>query len=571
MATTIRDRATKLFHGVDAVASAVGEQALSLLERVETKAAPFRHPLGAREPYRPDDEALRRRLVTCAVSGFVGSLLIFWGASQPSSPFTVKLSPPQSAPAWFFGLRPEAVLFNQTPPPGQDFFLSLAAFYGGMVLLMRGWVRVSRLTREHPGIPLRQLAVVMATWAAPMLFVAPLLSKDAYSYVAQGEMMSRHISPYKYGPAVLGGNSNPYTDLTDPLWWNTTSPYGPLFLELAGVIQVVVNHSELASLVAFRGVALLGVGLIAVFAPRLARSFGRDPGETFVFAVMNPIVLVHLIGGEHNDALMLGLMVAGLALARERHPALGAVLVALGALVKIPAIVGVIYIGWDWAGTGAPFKERLKFVARAGAVALGVIAVVTEVVGLGWGWIGALENPDTIRSYMDPATALGLGFAKLVSAVGLGDHWHVLLTLARGGGACIAGGLGLFLLLRSRGGGSSMRALGLTMLAVVLFGPVMQPWYLAWGVILLAPVADGRLRTLLVWLTVVVTFLGVGDAQYLVLELGKANPLIVAVTGGALLALLFMPVVPRVRRGLRIVREARLAQFPQAEEAPARL
>jgi hypothetical protein len=35
-------------------------------------------------------------------------------------------------------------------------------------------------------------------------------------------------------------------------------------------------------------------------------------------------------------------------------------------------------------------------------------------------------------------------------------------------------------------------ALGVTMMAFVLLGPVVQPWYLTWGIIIVAPVVTGR-------------------------------------------------------------------------------
>jgi hypothetical protein len=498
--------------------------------------------------------------------GFFGSSLILWGASQPSSPFTVKSENP---PAWFFGLRQTSLFQHFTPPPGVTFYLALAAFYAGLILVMRAWVRLSRLTRERPGIPLRLLVLVMAAWALPMLFVAPLLSQDAYSYVAQGEMMTRHISPYAYGPCVLGCGANSYASLTYPLWLNVTSPYGPLFLELAGWIQAGVGHSELGGLVLFRLEALVGITLIAVSIPRIARSFGRDAGQAFVFAVMNPIVLVHLIGGMHNDALMIGLLAAGLALARSGRPALGVVLVALATLVKVPAAVGIIYIGWDWLGAGVPIRRRLPMVAAAGAIALGVMAIVTQLVGLGWGWAKGLGNPDTVRSWLDPSTAIGLTLGKIVGGIGLGSHGDLILSLARGAGALVAIGLGIKWLLQSEPGARSMRALGLTMFVAVILGPVMQPWYLAWGVVLLAPVAERYLRGTLVWLTIMVTFLGLGDATYFVSNLGKASPAIMAIAALGPLALILWPVAPRLFHGIAVVRGTRPPDGPDRPALPS--
>jgi hypothetical protein len=520
-----------------------------LVARAELATLPLRRPVTDIRPFDPAERAVRRRLWSCAVMGFLGSVLVFAGASQPTSPFTVASDIPKgavAAPAWFFGVAAPLPLQNYTPPPGWTFYFGLAAFYGGLVLLMRAWVRLIRLTRERPGMPVRQLAIVMATWVLPMLFVAPLLSQDAYSYVAQGEMMTKHISPYLYGPYVLGQGGNVYTVLTARIWGSVTSPYGPLFLELAGWIQAVVNHSELGGLVLFRLEALAGVGLIAWFMPSLSRSIGKDAAVAFVFAVMNPIVLIHLIGGEHNDALMLGFLVAGLAFAARGNRVAGVVLVALATLVKVPAGLGILYIGWDWAGTRPSWGHRARMVVLAGAIGLAVMAVITQLVGLGWGWAFALGNPDTLRSYLDPATAVGLGVAKFAQAVGFGTHTDGLLTAARTAAAVLAVALGLRWLWRSEPGASSLKAIGLTMFVAVVLGPVMQPWYLAWSIVLLAPVATGYLRGALVWLTVIVTFLGLGNAPYMLTNLTKADPWIVVGAGLPVLVMLLWPVVPRV-------------------------
>ena len=75
-------------------------------------------------------------------------------------------------------------------------------------------------------------------------------------------------------------------------------------------------------------------------------------------------MLLHLVGGAHNDAMMLGLLVAGLAAALRRPPVLGAVLVTLAALVKAPAALGLLAVGRDCAagrtqsGTSAADRGR---------------------------------------------------------------------------------------------------------------------------------------------------------------------------------------------------------------------
>ena len=83
-------------------------------------------------------------------------------------------------------------------------------------------------------MPVRKVMAVAALWILPLLIVAPLFSRDVYSYAAQGEMMSHHINPYHYGPGVLG--APPVVNLVDPLWLNTPAPYGPLFMQVDGIL-----------------------------------------------------------------------------------------------------------------------------------------------------------------------------------------------------------------------------------------------------------------------------------------------------------------------------------------------
>ena len=502
----------------------------------------FRRSRGAVEPYVPGVTALWREMAAPALLGFVGLSAVLWGASQPTSPFTVNqstLTVPVSWRAWYFGVG---------PPGHQSPFLGIVAVYGGMVLLAWGWFGMVSMTRRHPGIPVRALVPIFVAWMLPMLIVAPIFSRDVYSYVAQGEQMSRGISPYLYGPQVLGLGGNPYTALFDfRLWGNVTSPYGPIFLWLGGETMRVVGHNELSAVVGFRAFAVLGTVLLAVFTPQLARSYGRDPAMAFALVALSPLVLLHLVGGAHNDALMIGLLVAGLAVARRGRPVLGIVLCALAALVKVPAVVGIVYIGWDWLGPGVPWRQRVRPLITACLIGVGLMAALSELIGLGWGWIFGLTNPDTVRSWMDPATAVGLLVAKILSGVGLGNHTHFVLTLARGAAFVIAALIGIRLLWRADGAGS-LRAIGLTMLAVVVLGPVVQPWYFVWGLVLLAPIADRRLRSLILVLSVAVSFLGLPGGATMLRQLKGASPLAIGLASAALLVIAAAPVVPRLLR-----------------------
>ncbi|MCU1495768.1 MAG: hypothetical protein JWO62_3532 [Acidimicrobiaceae bacterium] len=516
-------------------------------ERVRTALAPIRTYLDQRrvpepekEPYVPGVTSLGALLWRPAALGLLASVAIVVGASLPSSPFTLKSVPG----AWYFGIPSQSVLPG-TPAPGQQLFLGVVAVYAGMILMLRVWYDIVRVCSRHPGIPVSRLVPVFVAWVLPLLFVAPLFSRDLYSYAAQGEMMSHHINPYSYGPAVLG--QGPFVGVVDKLWQNVGSPYGPTFLTLAGWIVSATGHNDLMSVEGLRLLALLGTIAFAWAVPVIARSFGRDGAVAFALAALNPLVLLHLVGGGHNDALMLGLLVPGYALARKGHPVAGILLCAVGAAVKVPALVGAVYIGWEWTGPGRSLRERLRPVATALLLAAGTMAALSEIAGLGWGWIAGLSNPDTVRSWMDPATAIGLASGKLLSFIGLGDHTHMLLTLARTMGLLLAAAISITLLVRSERIGS-LRALGWSLIAIVVLSPVVQPWYAAWGFVFLAPVVEGRVRRAIVICSGVACFVGLPGGAVLVRELGVANPFLTAAASFVLVGIVAVILMPRLRR-----------------------
>ncbi len=501
---------------------------------------PERHkPEPVVEPYVPGVTRLGAELFRPALLGFFASVAIFLGASQPNSPFTLK--DPNS---WYFGWPTPPAVPGSTPAPGQWLFLGVVAVYGGMLLMLRAWYDVVRITTRHPGIPVARLVPIFAAWVAPMLVVAPLFSRDLYSYAAQGEMMSHGINPYTYGPGVLG--QGPFVFHVDKLWQYVPSPYGPAFLAVDAWIVEATGHNALMSVEGLRLLALLGTVLFATAVPVIAKSFGRDPSVAFTLAALNPLVILHLVGGGHNDAVMLGLLVAGYALARRGHPILGIVFCGFAASVKVPALIGAVYIGWEWLGAGRPIRERLRPVATALLLSLAVMAVLSEIAGLGWGWISGLNNPDKVQSWLDPATGIGKIVGRLVSLLGLGDHTHLLLTLARGTGLLLAGWVALRLLIRSEKMGS-LKALGWSLIAIVVLSPVVQPWYASWGFVFLAPVAVGKVRRLIVIFSGIACFVGLPGGRVLVNELSVANPLLVAFAAAALLGILVLLVAPQAR------------------------
>ncbi len=465
-----------------------------------------------------------------ALLGLLAMSLILAGGSFTNSPFKLDMTG-----TWLFGEPSPA----QTGTPSETkFLLAIVLTYGGLLLLMRVWLRLAEVVKLHPGAPLGSLWIAFALWSIPMIVAPPMFSRDVFSYAAQGEMTSHHLSPYVLGPFSLG--SSPYVNPVDPLWGNAPAPYGPLFLFLDGSIARLTGHHQLATVVGLRLLEVVAVALIGVALPWLARGLRRDPGEAFVLGAMNPLVLLTLIGGAHNDAIMTALLVAGIAAAVNRRPWWGLFLCAAATAVKAPAAVGLAYVAWNWKGPGVAWRKRLGPVAASAGVAAAVLGVSSLLAGFGFGWVKNLLSNGTVRSWAAPATAVGMALGNTLHAVGLTSiSVTTVLSGTRFLGLLVAGALSLWLLWRGEERGW-VRSLGVSLILVVELGPVVQPWYLAWGLVLLAASYRGREHFWLLLLSITGPFIGLPGGRGLLAGLIHSNPLLIAVAvailGGVLIA-----------------------------------
>jgi hypothetical protein len=323
-------------------------------------------------------------------------------------------------------------------------------------------------------------------------------------------MVSHHIDPYVYGTGVLG--STPFSTMPDPVWTNTPSPYGPTFLSIDGVLDKASGHKILPDIVLLRLLELAGLALIVGATPTLARRLGRDPAEAILLGAGCPLVLTTFIGGAHNEALMLGLLMAGLAVAQRCGTVPGLILCAAAAGVKSPAALGVVFLGWAWAGPGASVRRRLMHLLGAGLIALCTLEVISAVSGTGWGWLRTSTAADKSFTFVTPIDAVSRAASEVARIVDL--HISVLgaRTVFSVIGLICAAVIGLWLLVGSTDS-IIPRNLGLTLLIVALLGPILWGWYVTWGVIVLAPAASGTLRRIIIAISTVEAILAASSVK----------------------------------------------------------
>jgi alpha-1,6-mannosyltransferase len=371
--------------------------------------------------------------------------------------------------------------------------LTSVGFYLAAVLFVVAWV----------GIGVQALAgrltigwawAILGMWGVPLFLGPPLFSRDLYSYVAQGLIAHRGLNPYHVGPNVLG--PGPLLSGVASVWRATPSPYGPLFVTLSRWTADLTGSGGVAGVLAYRVLALVGVVLCMVCLPRLARRLGTDPGMALWLGALSPLALFGFVASGHNDALMVGLLVAGVTLALEGRLLLGLALCALAATIKLPAAVAVVFLLVDHVRTtGLPVRWRAWLAPVLVPVA--VFVGVTVACGYGWTWLGptALHIPTELRVLTTPAVSVGVLVYHLFHLIGLpvAQHSTVSAVQALFGLAAVACCAWLLVTVRRH---DLVRSLGLALLLVVVGSPTVWPWYLMWGVVLLAASSAQRSKLL---------------------------------------------------------------------------
>ena len=418
--------------------------------------------------------------------------------------------------------------------------VSLTMTTTGAVMMALAWLMLGRFALGPRRMSRAQLDHTLLLWMAPLLIAPPMYSKDVYSYLAQSQIARDGLDPYDVGPAPGLGLDHVFTLSVPSLWRETPAPYGPLFLWLGSGISALTGENIVAAVLCHRLVVLAGVGLILWATPRLASRCGVAEVTALWLGAANPLLLMHLVAGIHNEALMLGLMLAGTEIAlrgisssrplvppgprrRPRSRAdwsswvplgqlvAGTVLIAMSSQVKLPGLLAIGFIAMAlahrWGGT---LRAFVSAGALTGSLALAVIGLVGWASGLGFGWVFTLGTANVVRSWMSPPTLLALGTGQVGILLGLGDHTTAVLALTRAIGVLIIAVTVSWLLLAVlRGRLHPVGGLGVALAATVLLFPVVQPWYLLWALIPLAAWATRpRFRVAAIAVTLIVGIFG---------------------------------------------------------------
>jgi alpha-1,6-mannosyltransferase len=325
-----------------------------------------------------------------------------------------------------------------------------------------------------------------------------LLSHDVYSYVDYARLgVSHGLDPYVHPPSAAPADAA-YGHVT---WIGATSAYGPLFTLATYPLAWIPVSGAVALLKAAAALSVLG---IAVLVARTAVWRGVEPLRAIAFVALNPLVLVHVVGGGHNDAFTMLLamsavaallsarkLTGGIALTAAIATKLSAAYLAPFALLStLPGLTGRKYAYMEG---NRPVNGGWGPAARFLAGALGAAAAIGLAAWLAfdWNWLHgfglAAENQSRTSHLSLPTTVARLtglepGTTRLLAALAF---------------AALVGRL----LVWTWRGGDWVRAAAWAGFALLLATAWLLPWYLIWALPLVAISRDRPLQVCTLALT----------------------------------------------------------------------
>jgi alpha-1,6-mannosyltransferase len=395
---------------------------------------------------------------------------------------------------------------------GHGLMLATALLYLGFGLVVWAWVKLGRHVLAGR-VGTRAVLLAGAAWMAPLVISPPLFTRDVYSYIAQGTLPLYGLDPYVFGPISL--NVENVVQNVHDFWVTTPAPYGPLFILVAKGVMWVTGTNMIVSVVLMRLVLMIGLGLLLWSLPGLVRHLGGSLPVTAWLVVAGPMTVVHLVGGPHNDLLMIGFMAAGTLCVLDRRHVLGVLLVTMAAAIKATAAIALPFLVWVWAGhlSSKPWRNFVRAVAGALAVFVLTFAVLTFAAGVDLGWLLSLGASSKIVNWLSLPTGIGeLIHAGIGIFVDVNKSWVVNIVRAIGGLALLVFMVRQWWQAR-HGGPDAVRRAGIVLLAVAVLSPATLPWYLTWGFVLVAAIAWQRRHLAVV----------VGVAVFLVLTYSPAG------------------------------------------------
>lgn len=423
--------------------------------------------------------ATSRRSVTFGALGLLTGVYVALATLVAAPGSAVVLAAAEQSPGWLLG---PWQLFGLDGASGE---LAGPLYYAGLWLAMLSYLAVLLTARAiAPRLAIGSIVALHLVF----LLAPPLLSQDVFSYISYARLEVVHsLSPYTHSPdAVPADAAFEFAGSKD-----ATSVYGPLFTLATFPLAKLSVPAAFWTLKVVAALASLGVVALSW---ACARCLARDPVPVALAVGLNPLVLVHVVGGAHNDSVVvLFWMAAALALLgtadRRREPATAGTVQQPASRTGRDRAAGFLAGAATGiklsAGLVLPFMAiaaRRRAALIAGAVGAALVIGAASFAAFGADALDALgligENQErTSRWSIPQRTADGIAALTGGSAQQVVDFTRAAFAL------CFAGVV--LLLLRRvwrspRGSHEWLTAAGWATLALLVASAWLVPWYAIW-------------------------------------------------------------------------------------------
>jgi hypothetical protein len=417
------------------------------------------------------------------------------------------------------------------------YIVLLAFLFFVYVKALKEAFKPGSFTASDRGKAFRRIFFVTVAVLAVLFIVPGVLSTDLFSYIWYG----RIYQIFGANPFVQVPGDYAWHDPTNWLQWvywkETPSVYGPLWVQMAGLVAAaaqglggdivfhVLGHKVLADLAHLLNVVLVWkiAGLVVPRYWTQPRKLpagvaqadwesGMQIAVTLLYA-WNPLMLLEFGANGHNDILMLTLVLAALWLHLTGRWRLAMVAFAMAALIKFIALIFIPGYLWLLFWQAAPGGPRDRIGKRIWVAAQAVVLLaVTLVVGYMPFWEGLatlrpLISGPPVELYVNSLGDLVRfkvpeGMANLAQALNLQppEFWTQGAIGARidepvrMGATIIVATVAIIQTWKARTFPTMVVAWGWVLLTYLTVGAVwFWPWYVGWLVVVVALIGPGTL------------------------------------------------------------------------------
>ena len=262
-------------------------------------------------------------------------------------------------------------------------YLCLFALYGWQLGIVRKGISITAMLTAAFGLRLALIGMI------------PNLSDDFFRFIWDGVLVSEGISPFAYLPShfMEAGGGNPgqvVSGLSTELFEGMNSPeyysvYPPVCQYLFGLGGLLFGGEILPHVILIRTGMVMSEVVTAFFLFRLLKRWALPKCYAAIY-LLNPLVIVELIGNLHPEGLMIASLMATLWFLSEERYGMAGVTAALAVNTKlIPLLFGpwlLLHLGWKKSTQLVAVGSLLTVVLWAPLISLQTVQNLFDSLGL---------------------------------------------------------------------------------------------------------------------------------------------------------------------------------------------